>query len=88
MRPSFIISTLSGIIILIATILFAVNIKAISKDTTKLIQILLLLAIGLGNHAISHYYEEIYFNFNPLTNNWAIYDKKQNYIYDTNIIIY
>ena len=78
MRPSFIISTLSGIIILIATILFAVNIKAISKDTTKLIQILLLLAIGLGNHAISHYYEEIYFNFNPLTNNWAIYDKKQN----------
>ena len=78
MRPSFIISRFSGIIILIATILFILNIKAISKDTIKLIQILLLFAIGLGNHAISHYYEEIYFNFNPLTNNWTIYDKKQN----------
>ena len=77
MRPSFIISRISGIVILIATILFIVNIKSISKDTIKLIQLLLLLAIGLGNHAITHYYEELYFNFNPLTNNWAIYDKKR-----------
>ena len=78
MRPSFIISAISGTIIFIATILFIVNIKGISKDTNKFIELLLLIGIGFAIHGISHYYEEIYFNFNPLTNNWIIYDKKQN----------
>ena len=78
MRPSFIISVLSGIIIFIAIILFILNFKVLTMNTPKFIELLVLIGIAFGLHGISHYYEEIYFNFNPLTNNWIIYDKKQN----------
>jgi hypothetical protein len=77
MRPSFIVSVLSGLIIFIAAIIFILNFKILSMNTPKFIELLLLLGIAFGVHGISHYYEEIYFNFNPLTNNWSIYDKKQ-----------
>lgn len=77
MRPSFIVSVLSGLIIFIAVIIFILNFKILSMNTPKFIELLLLIGIAFGVHSISHYYEEIYFNFNPLTNNWAIYDKKQ-----------
>lgn len=77
MRPSFIISVLSGIIIFIAMILFILNFKMLSINTPKFIELLILLGIAFGVHSINHYYEEIYFNFNPLTNNWTIYDKRQ-----------
>ena len=75
MRPSFIISAISGTIIFIASILFFINIKSISKDINMFIGLLLLIGIGFAIHGISHYYEEIYFNFNPLTNNWKVNDK-------------
>lgn len=78
MRPSFIVSALSGTIIFIAAILFLINIKTISKDTNVFIGLLFLLGISFAIHGISHYYEEIYFNFNPLTNNWKINDKPSN----------
>ena len=75
MRPSFIISAFSGTIILIATILFFINIRTISKNPSVLIVIMFLLGIAFAIHGISHYYEEIYFNFNPLTNDWKVNDK-------------
>jgi hypothetical protein len=75
MRPSFIISALSGTIIFIAIILFFINIKTISKDPKILTELLFLMGIGFAIHGISHYYEEIYFNFNPLTNDWKVNDK-------------
>ena len=65
-RPSFIASAISGTIIIIATLIAIVNLSSISKDSFKLVSILLLLGIAYGIHGISHYYEEIYFNFNPL----------------------
>jgi len=77
MRPSFIVSVLSGLIIFIAAIIFILNFKILSMNTPKFVELLLFLGIAFGVHGISHYYEEIYFNFNPLTNNWTIYDKKQ-----------
>lgn len=75
MRPSFILSAISGTIILIATIMFIINIKTVSSNINTFIELLLLIGIGFGLHCISHYYEEIYFNFNPLTNNWNVNDK-------------
>ena len=76
MRPSFIASLLSGLIIFVATILFIVNIQTLYVNTPKFIELLILLGIAFGVHGISHYYEEIYFDFNPLTNKWTVHDKK------------
>ena len=73
-RPSFIASTVSGIIILIASIISILNMKALSKDSFKLVTILLLIGIAFGIHAIGHYYEEIYFDFNPLVGKWKVND--------------
>jgi len=76
MRPSFISSTLSGIIIFIASIYYISNIKQINETNQTII--LLLLGIGIGIHSLSHYYEEIYFNFNPLIGQWKSKDKPNN----------
>jgi hypothetical protein len=70
-RPSFIASALSGIIIFIALILFFVNYKNITKDPYKVIILLVLIGICFGVHAICHYYEEIYYDFNPLIGYWS-----------------
>ena len=69
-RPSFIASAVSGTIILIANLIAIVNLSVLSKDSFKLISVLLLIGIGFGIHGICHYYEEIYFNFNPLVGKW------------------
>lgn len=72
MRPSFIASVLSGLLILYAFILVILNYKKINiKD---IIIIILLFALVLGLHAIHHYYEEIFFNFNPFIGKWNIND--------------
>ena len=70
MRPSFIISAISGTIIFIALILFIINFNTLKSDNKGFINTMLLLGIALAIHGISHYYEEIYFNFNPLTGKW------------------
>jgi len=74
-RPSFIASTISGTIILIATFIAIGNISSLSKDSFKLISVLLLIGIGFGIHAMNHYYEEIYFDFNPLIGKWTPNDE-------------
>lgn len=74
-RPSFIACSISGTIILIATLIAIANISSLSKDSFKLISILLLIGIGFGIHANNHYYEEIYFNFNPLVGKWTPNDE-------------
>ncbi len=70
-RPSFIASALSGTIIFIALILFFINYISLSKDPYKFIVILSLIGIGFGVHSISHYYEEIYYDFNPFIGKWS-----------------
>lgn len=76
-RPSIIASSFSGLLILIA-ILFSIQKRnEILQDSYKSIIILLLIAIGLGIHGLSHYYEEIYFDFNPLVGKWKINDEPQ-----------
>ena len=70
-RSSFIASALSGTIIFIAFILFCINFKSISKNPYEFIVILSLIGIGFGIHSVSHYYEEIYYDFNPFVGKWS-----------------
>ena len=70
-RSSFIASALSGTIIFIAFILFCINFKSISKNPYEFIIILSLIGIGFGIHSVSHYYEEIYYDFNPFIGKWS-----------------
>jgi hypothetical protein len=73
-RPSIIISSLSGLLIIIS-IAFSIGKRdEFLKDSFKILILLLLIAIGLGIHSMSHYYEEIYFDFNPLVGKWKIND--------------
>ena len=73
MRPSFLGAGLSTIIATIATILFLMNYKTMSNK--NIIKILLLISIAFGIHAQSHYYEEIYYDYNPLVGKWKVYDE-------------
>ena len=70
LRPSFIASALSGTIIFAALILFFINYQNISKNPYEFIVILTLIGIGFGIHSVSHYYEEIYYDFNPFIVKW------------------
>ena len=36
------------------------------------------MAISFSMHGIQHYYEEIYFDYNPLVGKWKINDDVQN----------
>ena len=59
MRPSFLCSIISGILILVGIIL----------SEYETIMILFAMAISLGIHGIhgmQHAYEEMYYDFNPL----------------------
>lgn len=72
MRPSFINSLITGILLTISTIMFIYNYEAFDTSTTLIL--LFLMTIAFGVHSIEHYFEEIYFDFNPLVNKWAIND--------------
>lgn len=79
MRVSFLISIISGFILLIASILFIMNYKTITS-IYSIITILILLSIGYGIHGLQHANEEIYYDFNPLVGKWKVNDdvQKQN----------
>lgn len=64
MRPSFLCSIISGIIILVGIILTIINSHILSEYET--IMILFAMAISLGIHGMQHAYEEMYYDFNPL----------------------
>ena len=55
-RPSMIASSLSGLLILLAGLFYLTKVNEFSQDSFKNIIVLLLIAIGLGIHSISHYY--------------------------------
>lgn len=74
-RPSFIATSISGIIIFVAFILFIINFKLFSSDPVNLINTLLFLGISFGLHAVAHYYEEIYYDFNPFIGKWIPKDE-------------
>ena len=69
MRPSFLAHITNGMLWFIASVLFFINYKQLTIEST--IQILLLLSIGVVIHGILHHYEEIYYDFNPLIGHWG-----------------
>lgn len=75
MRVSFLLAAISGIILIFGTILTVLKYK--KMEISSLIIIILLLAIGYGVHGIQHFYEERYYNFNPLAGKWKVYDEVQ-----------
>jgi len=66
MRPSFLSSIISGLLILVGIILTIVNSNNLTKYET--IMILFAMAISLGIHGMQHAYEEIYYDYNPFVN--------------------
>lgn len=62
--PSFIGMIVGVFFLVYGVILFFVNLKKISiKDV---IIILLLISIAISFHAVLHFLNEIYYNFNPI----------------------
>jgi asparagine N-glycosylation enzyme membrane subunit Stt3 len=62
--PSF-IAMIVGVFFLVAAILlFFTNLKKI--NTKDIIIILILISIAISLHAILHFLNEVYYNFNPI----------------------
>ena len=76
MRISILVSSLSAL--LIFPILFIFYNDYRNLNSFQIAILISLISICLGIHGIHHYYEEIYFNFNPLVGKWAINDDVQN----------
>lgn len=72
MRPSIVISALSGIIILYVFFTFVSLLPSLSAK--EKLNFLLLLSIALGIHAIQHSTDELYYDFNPLVGKFELRD--------------
>jgi hypothetical protein len=77
MRPSFIIGVISGTLVTVATFIFFYELayKKTPVDNINLAYILMGLAAAYGIHGLSHSFEEIYFDFNPLDGKWHVNDE-------------
>ncbi len=69
MTPSFIGLVASGLLNLVAVVIFLINIETISA--TALVQVILLLAISIGIHSLQHFQQEVHYGFNPLEGKWV-----------------
>ena len=72
MRLSFIITCINAFFVLIGTLLFAVNYNTFDKN--QILNYFLLLSIAWGSQGILQYYQELYYDFNPLNGKWKIHD--------------
>jgi hypothetical protein len=76
MRPSFLLSIISSMLLLVATLMSLIFLiyKAIYSEpinVSELIKFLFIAAIAYGIHGLQHSNEEIYFNYNPFkTSQW------------------
>jgi hypothetical protein len=75
MRPSFLASNISGLIIFTALVLAIANRELLMTNSYNLIMMLLTMGIALAAHAMCHYYEEIYYDYNPLIGKWKVQDE-------------
>lgn len=80
MRPSFLISIISGLVFLYAMIIFILYRNEISDQDFKYVTILILISMFLGIHSLNHANEEIYFNFNPFAGKWKPDDEPKKEI--------
>ncbi len=84
MRASFVYHQITAAISIISTFAFFYYLfKPIDKDPYQIILLLLLLSISWGIHGLIHFWEEVFFDFNPLDGRHKVYDTPQikKYIY-------
>jgi hypothetical protein len=76
MRPSFLLSIISSMLLLFATlisIIYLIYNAVYNKPVyvPELIKFLFIAAIAYGIHGLQHSNEEIFFNYNPFkTSSW------------------
>lgn len=70
-RPSIYGHFLNGILLFIG-IIYIILSRA-QYDNKELGIIFVLLSIAIGVHALTHYFEEIFYDFNPLAGKWKIH---------------
>jgi hypothetical protein len=75
MRVSFLASNISGLIIFIAFVLALTNRELFMTNSYNLIMVLLTMGMALATHAMCHYYEEIYYDYNPFSGKWQVKDE-------------
>lgn len=76
MRASFISFIACAILMTVASVMFLTNYKEMSTET--IIQLLFLMSIAWSMHTVHHYYEEVYYDFDPLQGKWTVYNQVQN----------
>ena len=77
MRASFVYHQITAIISIISTLisLYWMYKNYNAKDSAyKTAIILILLSISWGVHGLIHFWEEVYFDFNPLAGKSTIHD--------------
>ena len=78
LKPSFYAHILNAILIIAAVIISVINYNNINKlEPYKIIILLLLFAIVIGIHSLTHLGLELAYNFNPLE-----YSQNKNILYD------
>ena len=85
MIPSFIIFSVSGIIIFVVFVVYLINLRTISSEPYKMIVVLVLMGIAFAVYGLSHYYEEVYYDFNPLIGRWEIKDEPKTCVYENKV---
>ncbi len=80
MRPSFIYHQIHAILEILAIMLIIFTMIKNYKSFTlyEYIMLLLVVSITFGIHAVVHFWEEVYFDFNPLIGRSTIHDIVQN----------
>jgi hypothetical protein len=70
MRPSFLGLVMSGLLILVALVLLAVN--AWSLRGRDWVFVAIFLSIAVSVHSMLHAHEERWYRFNPMRGQWNI----------------
>lgn len=72
MRLSFVFTCINAFFIVIGTLLYIINFKKL--DANQMVQYVFLMAIAWGSQGIMQYYQEIYYNFDPLIGSWKVHN--------------
>jgi O-antigen/teichoic acid export membrane protein len=73
MRPSFLLHIVSGTLLFISVLLLFTG-DYFKNNTITTIWLFMIMSIAIGIQALMNYQEEIYYKFNPLEDQWTVYD--------------
>jgi uncharacterized membrane protein HdeD (DUF308 family) len=80
-NPSFYAHLISGLLILFALLLLFFYYRKVSLSFYQKLVLLLLIAIVIGIHGISHHQMEVDYHFNPLDDLFMINSSFQSHLY-------